>query len=527
MLVAAELAERGVDTLVFESAGGISERPRATTLHARTAQCLARRGYSLGAAPPASPPASHAGHPGDTVSAPFHFAGMPGLSITAPASEPHPLVKVPQAALERMFGERACAAGVRLHREHAVTDVRQNSHGVRVRVTGASGTRTRTARYAVGADGARSLVRARAGITSAFFPTTVSALTGLVRLTGPWRPPAGWHPTSRGWLVVKDIPDGMSHVRTVTAARPCEDRHVPVTVEEFGRVAGWIAGRTVEMADPRWLGRFNDFSRLADGYRAGRVFLAGDAAHVHFPIGGQGLSTGLLDALNLGWKLALALRGTAGAGLLDSYDEERRPAARRVIDNTRAQVALMRPDPRLDPVRELIAGLLDSGHGHGYLGAMISAQDTVHPSAGRDSRWQGRFLPNTPVTTPDGPTDVVALLRAGVPLLLLSGTAPEEYAHTARTWEPALRVVRCAEGDLTCPALLLRPDGYIAWTPEDGPLRDVLTRYLGERDGAAARRAGEGYPARPRLSSSNTSGPRPGERSTAASTEASTRLGRR
>lgn len=477
MLVAAELAGRGVDTLVLETRATVSERPKATTLHARTAQCLARRGYDVEATLCDQGPDAPAGE----VTMPFHFAGMPGLSITAPATEPRPILKVPQARLERMFEARAREEGVHILREHTVTGLVQDDDGVRVDVEGPGGSGTYTAAYAVGADGARGPVRAWAGIVSDTFPATLSALMGLVRLGDRHAVPVGWHRTPRGWIIAKDGPDGMTHLRTLSAARAGTDRHRPLTMEEFSREATWIAGRDIAMTASRWLSRFSDFARLARSYRAGRVFLAGDAAHVHFPVGGQGLSTGLLDALNLGWKLALAVHGTAGDGLLDTYDLERRPAAQRVIDNTRAQVALMRPDPGLDPVRQLIGGLLNSGQGNDYLGAMISAQDTVLPSRTRSrSPWEGTFLYNVGLTTADGPTDVVELLREGKLLLLLSGERGGGYAETARGWAQAVRVVRCAPtAALPCAVLLVRPDGYIAWTPDGGELDGVLTEYLG------------------------------------------------
>ncbi len=499
LLVAAELAGRGVGVLVLESREAASERPKATTLHARTAQSLARRGYRLG----------ERGHgSGGPVGAEFHFAGMPGLNITVPSTEPGPIVKIEQSEVERLFAERARATGVRVLRGHQVTRVVQEGDMVRVAARRADGSSaTFTSGYLVGADGARSTVREQQRIESDTWDATVSALMGRVRLRDPGAVLPGWHRTARGWVAVKDLLDGRVHLRTLSD-RPCGgDRHTPPTVEELSQEVSWITGREVAMEEPQWLSRFSDFSRLVRTYRAGRVFLAGDAAHVHFPIGGQGLSTGLLDAVNLGWKLAHAVQDTAGPGLLDSYDEERRPAARRVIDNTQAQVALMRVDPALAPLQELLGGMLASGTGSEYLGPLISAQDTVLPGrlpGGAGSPWEGRFLENIALVTEDGPTEVIDLLQEGRFLLLLAGggDAAERYVREAGPWARELRVVRvpasgpeagpgpgqepgqelgaAASGEgLPCESLLVRPDGYIAWEPGAGCLREALSVYLG------------------------------------------------
>ncbi|RYJ28990.1 conserved hypothetical hydroxylase [Streptomyces sp. L-9-10] len=491
MLLAAELGAYGVDTVVLEVRATTSDRPKATTVHARTVQCLARRGYF---------PAPDAAAEG-TVSRQFHFAGLPGLRITAPASEPEPLLKETQAALERSFEARARAVGARVLRGYRVTRVRQGPEGVDVTAEGPEGVRVFRAAYLVGADGSRGAVRAWAGITADTRPATVSALMGLVRFTGERVPPLGWHRTRRGWIVTKTMADGRVLVRTLDWNGGHGDRNAPVSLDELRDRVSWIAGHDVEMASPSRLSRFSDFARQADSYRAGRVLLVGDAAHVHFPIGGQGLSTGLLDALNLGWKLAFTLRGTAGADLLDTYHDERRPAARRVIDNTSVQVALMRPGPELDPLRALFAGLLTGdepkegdgaegrdrgGDGARHLSDMISGQDTVvAPRSVRSSRWEGRFLRNTPLLTESGPADVIGLLRGGGPLLLLCGERGLPYAAGARGWAHLLRVVRTETVPaLPCAALLVRPDGYVAWAPEDGAadgagLGEALRHWFG------------------------------------------------
>ncbi|MFB9593990.1 FAD-dependent monooxygenase [Streptomyces racemochromogenes] len=472
MLVAAELAGYGVDTVVLEERTEISERPKATTLHARAVQSLARRGYLPGDAP-----GTHAG----ATSAAFHFAGIHRLVITVPEGEPEPVLKRPQAELERLFEERARAAGARVLRGHRVTGIAQEPDGVRLDVEGPGGPAACRVQYLVGADGARSTVRERLGIASDTAPASVSALAGLATLEDPRALEQGWLRTPRGWIVSKRTPGGETHIRTLDCAGAYEGRERQPTPRELRDEVSRIAGRDIELTGARWISRFSDFTRLARTFRAGRTFLVGDAAHVHFPIGGQGLSSGVLDALNLGWKLALAVRGAAGERLLDSYDLERRPAARAVVDNTRAQLALMRPGEDVDALREVFTGLLAADRDAGGLAGMISAQGTVLPAyTERPSPWEGRFLPNFRLPAGAGADDLVTLLRDGRPLLLLFGEDGTRHEEEARPWAPLLRVVRTGRvPGAAHEALLVRPDGYVAWSAGGSALEGALSAYFG------------------------------------------------
>ncbi|MER6136984.1 FAD-dependent monooxygenase [Streptomyces sp. NPDC001815] len=474
MLLAAELAYYDVAVVVLEGEAGTSTRPKATTLHARTTQTLARRGYLP--TPEFSPAAG-------TVSSPFHFAGLPGLHITAPAAEPEPVLKRAQADLERLFEERARACGAQVLRGHRMTGLAQRPDGVRVVAEGPQGRTEFGAAFVVGADGARGTVRELAGIGCDTYAPTVSAMMGLVRLDEADSLSGGWHRTARGWVVAKEAADGGMHLRTVNFTRTHADRGKPLSLDELREETSQIMGREIGMSAPRWLSRFSDYARLAHTYRKDRVLLAGDAAHLHFPIGGQGLSTGILDALNLGWKLAATVRGTAGGSLLDSYDTERRPAAERVIENVRAQVSLMHPEVRLDSLRNLFSGLLATDPGGSHLGAMISAQDTVLPARSAvPSAWEGKFLQNIALTTQSGPADVIRLLREGRMLLLLFGTDTcEQHEKAAQAWSRSVRIVRAEPvAVVPCAALLVRPDGYIAWASDGAGLEATLALYLND-----------------------------------------------
>ncbi|MGZ9932106.1 FAD-dependent monooxygenase [Streptomyces sp. NC-S4] len=475
MLLAAELGHHGVRTVVLEAEPRTVDRPKAGTLHARTAQGLARRGHL--AVPVATEDLLGRGRAEG-----FHFAGAPGLVITAPATEPAPVLGRSQAELERGFERRARERGVDVLREHRVTDIVQGPDAVHVSAQGPGGVRQFTAEYVVGADGARSTVRELVGFPSDSSPATVSAGLGLVRLPDPDSVPYGWHRTPRGWTIAGVNPYGHSRFITIDFRGPHPDRHSPLTLDELRGEAERIVGHRVPMTDPRFLSRFSDFARLVRNYRQGRVLLAGDAAHIHFAVGGQGLNLGLQDALNLSWKLAHTLADTAGKGLLDTYDAERRPAAQRVIDNTRAQLALMRPDPGLDPLRDLVAELLEIDSVNTRLGHMISAQETVYPArTGRGSRWEGRFLPNLPLTTADGPTDLTRLLLPGRPLLLLLGEAGRAHGEQGAAWAHVVRTVSATPArPLPWDAVLVRPDGYIAWAPDGDSLAGTLRDWFGE-----------------------------------------------
>ncbi|WP_323179002.1 FAD-dependent monooxygenase [Streptomyces sp. NBC_00103] len=387
-----------------------------------------------------------------------------------------------QGELEGLLEERARGLGVRVWRGLRVCGVSQGSGGVRVEAVGAGGVVVFEGGFVVGADGARSVVRGLGGFGSRVYPASVSAMAGDVWLERGDVLRAGWHRTERGWILVRDVGGGVTRVRTLNCSGVVADRHAPLGVEELRREVSFIVGREVAVGGGRWLSRFSDFARLVSSYRRGRIVLAGDAAHVHFPIGGQGLSTGLLDALGLGWKLALAVRGRAGVGLLDTYGAERRPAAQRVIDHTRAQLALMRPDPGLDPLRALFGELMAGGGSEGsVLAAMVSGQDTVLPVRGAGaSPWEGRFVPNVVLSTGEGRVELTRLLGAGRPLLLVFGEGAGRFVRQARPWAGLVRVVRAAAvAEVDCEALLVRPDGYAGWAAGGGELEDALRAYFG------------------------------------------------
>jgi 3-(3-hydroxy-phenyl)propionate hydroxylase len=271
------------------------------------------------------------------------------------------------------------------------------------------------------------------------------------------------------------------------------DRDEPPTFEQLRESLIRVAGTDFGMHNPRWVSRFSDAARQADRYRAGRILLAGDAAHIHFPAGGQGLNMGVQDAVNLGWKLALVVHGHAPDSLLDTYHTERHPVAERVLHNTRAQSALVRPGPQTDALRDVFGSLMVFDDVNQYLRHLLNALDIRYPADG-DHPLTGRRVPDAGLTASGGATRVCELLHAGRPVLLdLHGST--EVATAAKGWADRVDLVEArsedeywtvpAVGAVPAPAaLLIRPDGHVAWTAADGTrdttaLRTALTTWFG------------------------------------------------
>jgi 2-polyprenyl-6-methoxyphenol hydroxylase-like FAD-dependent oxidoreductase len=393
--------------------------------------------------------------------------------------EPHEFSHlVPQAYLERHLEEHARKLGVEMWRGHEVTGVSQDADGVTVRVRFAGGERDVRCAYLVGCDGARSTVRDLAGID---FPGVESPFYGIIgdvaaELTEEVIGQFGAHQCPTGLYTVG--PSGPGRVRVATGEFDADppDRSAPPTEDELRAHISRLTGADTLPGTPIWLIRWENVTRQADRYRSGRVFLAGDAAHVHFPLGGQAMSTGIEDAVNLAWKLAATLRGWAPADLLDSYHVERHPVGARACLTTRAQVALMYPTERVEPLRTVFGELARFPDVNEYLVRMAGGLDVRYPMAGlpdpeRAHPLVGRRLPTVPLRTADGPSHTSRVLPAGRGLLL-DFTGPAGLAEQIAGWADRVDL-RSAEPtrEIEASALLLRPDGRVAWAeaePGDG-----------------------------------------------------------
>src|SRR5271165_4146052 len=355
MMLASELRLHDVDVLVLEKDPEPSQLVRSLGLHPRSIEIMDQRGLLD----------RFLAH-GQQYPGPRRFAGIDKPS-TATLDTAHGYVLgIPQPVTDRLLAERAVELGSQIRPGHEVTGVEQDDDGVTVEL--ADGTRLRS-RWLVGCDGGRSLVRRLLGIAFPGEPAKTEWLLGELEVTAPPDELAevadAVRKTHKGFGI-GPVGDGL-HRAVVPAATVAEDRSVPPTLEEFRQQLRAIAGTDFGVHSPRWLSRFGDATRQAERYRVGRVLLAGDAAHIHPPAGGQGLNLGIQDAFNLGWKLAAEVGGWAPEGLLDSYHAERRPVAADVLDNTRAQMELMSLEPGPQAVRRLLSQLMDFENVNRYL----------------------------------------------------------------------------------------------------------------------------------------------------------------
>ncbi len=362
---------------------------------------------------------------------------------------------------------------VPIHYGTEVTGFAQDDTGVDVALS--DGTSLR-AQYLVGCDGGRSLVRKAAGIEFPGWDPTTSSLLAEVEMTeepelGVRRTPSGTHALGKVEYEVKDgevvyQPGGKVGVMLT-------EPHVGATSEPTlsdlseGLIA--VYGTDYGIHNPTWITRFTDVTRQAAAYRAGRVLLAGDAAHVHSPVGGQGLNIGVQDAVNLGWKLAEVVHGRAPESLLDTYHAERHPVAARVLRTTMAQVALMRVDDRTEALRDTVAELLSMDEPRKRFAAMMSGLD-IRYDLGEGHPLFGRRMPDLDLVTADGPLRVFTLLHQARPVLLNLG---ESGGFDITPWADRVQLIDAryegtwelpALGEVAAPtAVLIRPDGYVAW----------------------------------------------------------------
>ncbi|WP_371480176.1 FAD-dependent monooxygenase [Kitasatospora sp. NBC_00315] len=480
LMAACELQLAGARTVVLEQAAEPSGQSRALGLHARTVEVLDMRGLldRVDSRAPVWPKG--------------HFGGLRKVDLTELDGEHSYALMVPQSRTEALLEERAAELGADIRRGHTLTGLRQDADGVTAEVTGPDGGYRIGAGYLVGADGGASAVRKLAGIAFPGTASTVNAVLGDVQITGEQSQSRELHRLPGGLFAM--IPLGGDVYRVVAVEFDTEPvpRSVPMTAQELRDTARRVSGSDLPVGETYWLSRFGDATRQAETYRSGRVVLVGDAAHVHFPAGGQGLNTGMQDALNLGWKLGATALGHAPEGLLDSYHDERHPVAHRVCMNTRAQLALMHPADRITPLRDLFSELMDLPQVNRYLAEMITGLDIRYPMspAAEDSPLLGCRVPPLHLVTADGATVTPNQLLHEARGLLIDLTEGGALAPVAAGWHGRVRYepARPAEDEKTrdLAALLVRPDGHVAWVSSDGHDESGLRRALATWFGAPA-----------------------------------------
>ncbi|MGH7467439.1 MAG: FAD-dependent monooxygenase [Longimicrobiales bacterium] len=479
LMLAGELALAGVDVAIIERRPN-QDLPgsRAGGLSSRTLEVLDQRGIA------------------DRFLEEGQVAQVAGFAVTRLDISDFPTrhnygLALWQKHIERILAGWVAELPVTFYRGREVTGFAQDDTGVDVHVSDDQRLR---AQYLVGCDGGRSVVRKAAGIEFPGWDATTSALLAEVEMTeepetGIRRTPSGMHAIGKVEYEIKDgqIIYGKGGKVGVMLTEPRVGTSEP-TLRDISEGLKAVYGTDYGIHSPTWITRFTDTTRQAAAYRDRRVLLAGDAAHVHSPVGGQGLNTGVQDAVNLGWKLAQVVHRTAPESILDTYHAERHPVAARVLKNTMAQVALIhRTDERTNALRDTVSELLSMDEPRKRFGAMMSGLD-IHYDLGEGHPLLGRRMPDLDLVTAGGPLRVFTLLHEGRPVLLnlgepggfditpWAGRVQSIDAQYDGTWElPAL-------GPVTAPtAVLIRPDGYVAWVGDATQLglADALTTWFG------------------------------------------------
>jgi 3-(3-hydroxy-phenyl)propionate hydroxylase len=483
LMLAGELALAGVDVAIVE------RRPnqelagsRAGGMSSRTLEVFDQRGIV------------------DRFLAEGQRAQVTGFAVTRLDISDFPTrhnygLALRQKHIERILAGWISELAVPIYRSRELTGFAQDDAGVTIQLSNSlSDGESLRASYLVGCDGGRSLVRKAAGIQFRGWDATTSSILAEAEMAE--EPPLGIHRTALGTHAFGrekyEIRDGKVIFATegpigVMVTEKNVDTTAEPTLRDLSEALIAACGTDYGIHNLTWISRFTDMSRQAAAYRKGRVLLAGDAAHVHSPVGGQGLNTGVQDAVNLGWKLAQVVKGTSPESLLDTYHAERHPVAARVLRTTMAQVAMQRTDDRTEALREIVLELLGMEEPRKRIAAEMSGLG-IHYDLGEGHPLVGRRMPDLDLVTPDGPVRVFTLFQNARPLLLDLG-APDNF--DIMPWSDRIQLVYAKyDGPWELPALgmvsaptsvLIRPDGYVAWVGDrtQPDLADALTTWFG------------------------------------------------
>jgi 2-polyprenyl-6-methoxyphenol hydroxylase-like FAD-dependent oxidoreductase len=468
LMLAGELALAGVDVAIVERrASQELDGSRSGGLHSRTIEVLDQRGI-----------AGRFLAEGQAMQVQA-FAGIP-LDISDFPTRHNYGLALWQTHFERILVAWVSELAVPVYREREVTGFAQHDTGIDVELSGGQSLR---ADYLVGCDGGRSLVRKSAGIEFPGWDPSVSSLVAEVEMSQ--EPEWGIRHDDTGTQALGKLEEG-KRARVVTS-EPYAGQTGEPTLRDLSRALIRVWGTDFGVHSPGWISRFTDMTRQAASYRQGRVLLAGDAAHVHYPVGGQGLNIGVQDAVNLGWKLAQVINGTSAESLLDTYHAERHAVAACVLRSTMAQTVLARSDARIDALRDTMTKLLSMDEPRKRIAAMMSGLD-IHYDHGEGHPLIGRRMPDLDLATDDGPLRVFTLLHQARPVLLNLG---EPGGIDITAWADRVQLTDAKHagrwnlpvlGTVTAPtAVLIRPDGYVAWAGEETHrgLPEALTTWFG------------------------------------------------
>jgi 3-(3-hydroxy-phenyl)propionate hydroxylase len=475
MMLAAELALAKVDVAVVERRPDhVLAGTRAGGFHSRTIEVLDQRGVADRFL--AEGKVAQAATFGTTVLDMSDF----------PTRHPYSL-GIWQNQIERIMAAWIADLPVQIYHEREVTGFAQDHTGVDVLLADGEPLR---ARYLVGCDGGRSLIRKQAGIEFPGWDPTRSNL--IAEVATAEEPPPGVRHDDIGVHGLHRMEDGTTF-RVVVTEREIGPASEP-TLRDLSDALVAVYGTDFGIHNPRWISRFTDMTRQAAAYRDGRVLLAGDAAHVHYPVGGQGLSLGMQDAVNLGWKLGQVVDGTSPESLLDTYHAERHPVAARALKHTVALAALQRRDERIQALVDVVSELATMDEPRKRLAGISSGLD-IHYDLGDGHPLLGRRMPDLDLIAADGPLRVFELMHDARPLLLNLG---QPLDLDISPWADRVQPIDASyEGEWELPvlgvvgaptAVLIRPDGYVAWVGDGTKLGlpDALTAWFGSPAGARA-----------------------------------------
>lgn len=475
LFLASELRLAGVEAVVLERSPKANEHTIGGTLHARTADLFDQRGImdTLRAGKPPLWPR-------------LHFASY-WLDLEPYMEDEYSLL-LPQQYTEQMLEARAAALGVDVRRGHTLVGLSQDADGVTVTVRADDGDYELRGAYLVGADGADSAVLKLADFdVRESGPRWYGLLADIASVEGEWH--AGNYPGGQFAVIRSPHEGGPSRIMTLEFNEGVEPPPAdqPVTLDEVIASTERITGRTPVLGEVQWLHRYSYRTREAENYRDGRVFVVGDAAHLHVAFAGHGLNTGLHDAANLGWKLAAVLAGRAGDALLDTYDEERRPVGHRACVFTQSQLSLLTQGEHFDVLRQLFTDLVKLPEVNRHLITTVTEVRYAVDGAEKDDAHPllGRPVPNELVRTADGKSTALGeALQAGRGALVdLTGGSAGLPATDGRDGHLDRVSLPAADG-VDAAALLVRPDGFVAWaaTAETGAdgLEPALRRWFGE-----------------------------------------------
>ena len=468
LMLSAELALAGVSVLIIERRPDqVLPDARAGGVHARTIELFDQRGI-----------ADRFLREGRRVQAATF--GTASLDMSDfPSRYPFSL-HLWQKDIERLMAEWTTELGLAVQYDQEVVDFAADESGVDIRL--ADGGSWRSC-YLVGCDGGRSIVRKKAGIDFPGWEATRSNLIAEAQLVDD--PPIGPHHDARGVHGMHRIEDGKTFRVVVTEQRVASAPEP--NLRDLSDALVSVFGTDFGVHSPTWISRFTDATRQAAVYRSGRVLLAGDAAHIHYPAGGQGLSLAIQDSMNLGWKLAQVVKGVSSEHLLDTYQSERHPVAARALRYTMAQGALQRRDDRTEQVVEIVSRLAALDQPRKWLAGLISGLDICY-DLGVGHPQLGQRMPDLDLSTSDGPRRMYTLLHRARPVLLNLG---EPRSLAIAGWDDRLELFEASftgrwelpvVGEVELPsAVLIRPDGYVAWVGQgdDDGLPEALATWFG------------------------------------------------